>query len=69
MELPLSFPSDLKHNHIDHICMVFLLCVFVYVVSILPMFGISFGNICTRNVADRLYRDVLADVESNNSSS
>ena len=69
MELSLSFPSDLKHNYIDHICMVFLLCVFVYVVSILPMFGISFGNIRTRNVADRLYRDVLADVESNNSSS
>ena len=63
MELSLSFHSDLKHNHIDHICMVSPLYVFGYDISVLVMFGISFGSIRTQHVANRFeYRDVFADV-------
>ena len=63
MELSLSFHSDLKHNRIDHICMVFLLYVFGYDISVLVMFGISFGSIRTQHVANRFeYRDDFADV-------
>ena len=62
MELALSFHSRLKHNHIDHICMVSLLCVLVYGLSVLVMFGISFGSIRTQHVANRFeYRDGFAD--------
>ena len=66
MELCLSFHLGLKHNHIDHICMVSPLCVFGYVISVLLVFGISFGSIRTQHVAHRrLYRDVCADVREN----
>ena len=62
MELSLSFHSDLKHNRIDHICMVSLLYVFGYDISVLVMFGISFGSIRTQHVANRFqYRDGFAD--------
>ena len=62
-ELSLNFHSRLKYNHIDRICMVFPLCEFGYVTSVLFVFGISFGSIRTQHVANRrLYRDVCADV-------
>ena len=63
MELSLSFHSDLKHNRIDHICMVSLLYVFGYDISVLVMFEISFGSIRTQHVANRfVYPDDFADV-------
>ena len=62
MELCLSFHLSLKHNHIDHICMVFPLCVFGYGFSVLLMYEISFGSIRTQHVVNRfVYRDVFAD--------
>ena len=64
MELSLSFHSDLKHSHIDHICMVSLLYVFGYDISVLEMSGISFDSIRTLHVANRFeYRDDFADVQ------
>ena len=64
MKLPLGFHSRLKHNHIDHICMVSPLYVFGYDISVLVMFGISFGSIRIPHVANRFeYRDDFADVQ------
>ena len=64
MELSLSFHSDLKHNRIDHICMVSPLYVFGYDISVLVMFGISFDSIRTQHVSNRFeYRDGFADVQ------
>ena len=63
MELSLSFHSDLKHNRIDHICMVSPLYVFGYDISVLVMFGISSDSIRIQHVANRFeYRDDFADV-------
>ena len=43
--------------------MVFPLCVFGYVISMIVDLGISFGSIRTQHVANRfVYRDVFADV-------
>ena len=63
MGLSLSFQLALQHNHIDHICMAFLQCVFVNVLLILCVLKISFGSIRSRNVANRFYRGELFDVQ------
>ena len=62
MELSSSFQLVLRHNHIDHICMVFLRCVFANARLILFLLGISFGSIRIQNVAFHLYQGELFDV-------